>query len=340
MDTKQVSILGVVAAAALALTAYTYSTSPQRFAGDKRGAPVFPGLVAKANDIASISIRDTGRTFVVERTDKGFFEKDSSYPVKPMLFRDLVGNAVTLSFEEAKTADEKRYGDLGLGDPEKEKPEKAGREVTFRDSKGAVIASFWVGSREASVGGARAGQYMRVGADKQAWLVRGTTTVPTPHTSWFEINFFNMNKDTLEAVAISGGELPEIRLASAKKGEDLRLATDAPEGRKEDTNKSLRVAFMVDPLSFEEVRQAKEEIKPDARKVVVRDRDGLVVTITAVGKLEDGWVRIAAEGTTEDAKKRAEELKAKFEGFEFKLIPRYGEVMGWKIEDFTEPVKS
>jgi len=217
MDKKQVTILGAVAVAAVALTAYTYNTSPTRFANDRRGVAVFPGLTAKANDITSISIRDTTKTFTVERTDKGFFDKDSKYPVKPELFRDLVGTAATLSFEETKTADEKRYADLGLGDPAKEKPEKAGREVTFRDKNGGVIASFWVGSRENSVGGARAGQYMRFGNDKQTWLVRGTTNVPAPHTAWFEINFFNMNKDALESVEISGGGLPDIKFASAKK---------------------------------------------------------------------------------------------------------------------------
>lgn len=340
MNSKQVTILGCVAAAAIALTAYTYSTSPQRFAGDKRGAEVFPGLAAKANDIASITIRDKERSFTIERTDKGFFDRDSKYPVKPELFRDLVANAVTLSYEEAKTADEKRYADLGLGDLEKDKPEKTGREVTIRDGKSNVLAAFWVGSRESTVGGARAGQYIRLSSEKQTWLVRGTTNVPAPHTAWFEINFFNMNKDALESIEMTGGGLPDIRLASAKKGDDIKLATAVPEGRKEDPNKALRVAFMVDPLSFDDVRQPKEEVKPDARKFVARDRDGLVVTVTDVGTLDDGWVRISVEGTTEDSKKRAEELKPRMEGFEFKLIQRYGEVMGWKLEDLTEEIKS
>ena len=340
MDKKQVSILAGVAAIAVALTAYTYSTSPARNAGDRQGVAVFPNLAAKANDIAEVSIRDATRTFTVERTEKGFFDKDSKYPVKAELFRDLVANAVTLSYEEAKTADDKRWADLGLGDPGKDKPEKSGREVTFRDKGGAVIATFWAGSREASVGGARAGQYMRFGADKQTWLVRGTTNIPAPHTAWFEINFFNMNKDQLESVEMSGGELPDIKFASAKKGEDLKLAAEMPEGRKEDTNKTLRVAFMVDPLSFEEVRQPKEQASPTARKLVAKDRDGLVVTVTSIGKLEDAWVKISVEGTTDESKKRAEDLKPKIEGFEFKLIPRYMEVMGWKLEDFTEAVKS
>ncbi len=340
MNSKQVSLLGVIAAAAVALTTYTYNTAPQRFAGDRRGVAVFPDLAGKANDIATISIRDKDKTFTVERNERGFFDRDSRYPVKPELFRDLVGNAATLSFEESKTADEKRYADLGLADPEKDKSEKSGREVIIKDGKNNVLASFWVGNRENTVGGARAGQYMRFGADKQTWLVRGTTNVPAPHTAWFEINFFNMNKDALESVDFSGGGLPEIKFASAKKGEDLKLATPAPEGRKEDTNKSLRVAFMVDPLSFDEVRQPKEELKADGRKFVAKDRDGLVVTVTSVGKFEDGWMRIAVEGTNDESKKRAADLKPKMEGFEFKLIQRYSEVMGWKLEEFTEEVKS
>jgi len=88
------------------------------------------------------------------------------------------------------------------------------------------------------------------------------------------------------------------------------------------------------------VRKPKGEVKPDARKMVIMSRDGLKITITNVGELKDGWVRIAAEATGDKAKKAAADLKLKIDGFEFKLIDRYAEVLRWKLkENFTEENK-
>lgn len=340
MNTKHLIILGALAAAGIAANAVVYSTSPQRILTDKRGVMMFPDLISRANDIATISVRDKDGLFEVERKDKGFFEKDSGYAVKPELFRDVAAGAATLTYEEAKTADETRLGDLGLADPAKDKTDKAGREVTFRNAKGDIIAQFIAGNRDNTVGGARGGQFVRLANDKQAWLMRGAVNVPVPHTAWFEINLINMNKDALARVELSGGGLDAINLDSTKKGDDLKLLNAPPEGRKADSNKALRVAFMMDPLSFDGVRKPKEEVKPDARKLVAIGHDGLRITVTNVGDLKDGWVRIKAEGTDEASKKTAAELAPKVDGFEFKLIDRYNEVLGWKLEDFTEAVKS
>ena len=162
MNSKSVLVLAVVAAAAIAAAQFTRPSSPARITSDKRGVAVFPDFLNKANSVASISVRDKDKTFTVVRNDKGFFEKDSGYVVKDEIFRDLVASVATMSFEEAKTEDEKRYEDLGLVDPAKVKTDKAGREVTYFDASGKELAKLVVGNREANVGGARGGQYIRL----------------------------------------------------------------------------------------------------------------------------------------------------------------------------------
>lgn len=341
MNTKHVLVLACVTAIAVAGAVLTRPSSPERISGDKRGVAVFPGLLAKANSVASISVRDSKGTFTVVNTGKGFFEKDSNYPVKDDIYRDLVGATASLTYEEAKTEDDKRYGDIGLEDPAKSKAPKASREITLFDGGGKKLAQFFSGNRESNVGGARGGQYIRLPGEKRVWLVRGAANVPAPHTAWFEINLVNLAKAALLNVELSGGGLEDLKFASANKDADLKLMTAVPEGRKENTTNTLRIAFMVDPISFDQVRKPKGEVKPDARKMVVMSRDGLKITITSVGELKDGWVRIAAESTDDKSKKQAAELKAKVDGFEFKLIDRYAEVLRWKLkENFTEAVKS
>jgi hypothetical protein len=342
MNTKHVLVLACVAAVAVAGTMVTRPTSPDRITSDKRGVAVFPDILKKANDVVGISVRDTSKIFTVVNTGKGFVEKDSRYPVKDDIYRDLVGAAASLTYEEAKTADEGRYSDVGLADPQKEKAaNKAGREVTLLDAAGKKLAQFYVGSRESNVGGARGGQYIRLPGEKRVWLVRGAANVPSPHTAWFEINLINLNKAALAKVELSGGGLEDLKFESANKDADLKLLNTPPQGRKENTTNTLRLAFMVDPISFDDVRKPKGEVKPDARKMVVMSRDGLQITITNVGELKDGWVRISAESTDDKSKKAAAELKPKIDGFEFKLIDRYAEVLRWKLkENFTEAAKS
>ncbi|MGE3248125.1 MAG: DUF4340 domain-containing protein [Beijerinckiaceae bacterium] len=309
MNAKYVLALAVVAAAAVAGAAITRPVNPARLSSDKRGTAVFPDLLNKANSVATITVRDKDKAFTVVRTKDSFTEQTSGYAVKDDIFRDLVAAAATLSYEEAKTADEKRYEDLGLADPEKVKTDKAGRLVTLKDDKGLTLASFYAGNRESNVGGARGGQYIRLPDDKRAWLVRGAANVPAPHTAWYEINLINLNKQALAKVDISGGGMEELKFESANKDADLKLLNPVPEGRKENTTNTLRVAFMMDPISFDDVRKTGTEVKPDARKIVAMSRDGLKITITNLGELKDGWVRIEAEATTDKAKKEAEELK-------------------------------
>lgn len=340
MNMKHLYVLGALAVLGVTANAIVYSTSPQRILTDKRGTALFPNLINRANDVAAITVQDKDAVFTAVRNDKGFFDQASGYPVKPEIFRDLVGNAAVLAYEEAKTSDEARHGDLGLADPLKDKTDKAGRIVTLRDDKGGVIAQFTAGNRDNTVGGARGGQFVRIGSEKQVWLARGGVNVPVPHTAWFEINLINLNKDALARVEITGGGIDDIYLDSTKKGDDLKLLNAPPDGRKADNNKALRVAFMVDPISFDGVRKPQGEVKPDARKLVAKAHDGLEITIVSVGDLKERWVRISAKGTNEESKKRAAELAPKIDGFEFQLIERYAEVLGWKLEDFTEEAKS
>lgn len=340
MNSRTVLVLAAVAAAAVVTAQLTRPTSPARITTDKRGVAVFSDFLGKANTVTSIAVRDKDKSFTVVRNDKGFFEKDSGYPVKDEIFRELVAAVATMSFEEAKTADEKRYEDLGLADPAKVKTDKAGREVAYFDASGKELARLVVGNREANVGGARGGQYIRLAGDNRAWLVRGAANVPAPHTAWFEINLINLDKKALQSVDLSGGGLPTLNLESKDANSDLKLTNAIPAGRKENTTNTLRVAFMMDPISFDDVRKARGEVKPDARAAVAISRDGLKITIINVGELKDGWVRIEADALTQKAEKQAEDLRKKIDGFEFKLIDRYAEVLRWTMDDLTEAVKS
>ncbi len=338
MNVKQTGILAVVAAAAVIATALSQHTSTQGFATDKRGEAVFPNMVAKLNDVASVTIRDSEKTFTVEKRDDGFVAQDSNYPVKGDLFRDLAVGVAMLAYEETKTANPARYADLGLAETGAA-PDTVGRQVTLKDAKGATMANVIVGNRDQTVGGARGGLYMRLPDQPQTWVARGDLRVPAPHAAWFEINLTNVGRDALADLKISGGGLDEIAASSEKKGADLKLA-NAPEDREADTSKVMRLSFMVDPISFQDVRKQEGAAAADARTLTVTSRNGVRITATVLGALGDGWVRYKVEPTSEEGNAEAAELKKKMEGFDFKLGPNEIEMLGWGMKDVTtEPKK-
>ncbi len=342
MNVKQLGALGIATLLAVATAVWTVQTSPQNIASDRRGDRVFPELLSRANDVVTIAIRDDDRTFTVERRGDGFFDKDSGYVVRPESFRDMVGGASSLTFEESKTSDPNRFVDLGLGEPGKGLGDKAGREVVMRDAKGRALASVFVGNRDNTVGGARGGTFLRFPGQQQTYLARGEMRVPVPHAAWFEINLINFTRDKLAKLELKGGGQGEYLLTSDPKGSELKLVTEV-EGRAPDGGKVLRLSFMVDPISFQDVRAPKGEVKPDARQYISTSHDGLRVAVTSVGDQKEGWVRMQVDTTADAndaAKKEAADLAPKMHGFEFKLSQNDIDQMSWTLQDLTTEPKS
>jgi hypothetical protein len=338
MNMKQIGTLGVLAALAAGAASLSMASGPQGFATDKRGQIVFPGLTQKANDVMSITIRDFERSFTVERREDGFYNKESGYPVKPEAYRDLVGSAALLTFEETKTADPARMADLGLAEPGAA-PEAVGRDMAFRDAKGNVLAALTVGNADATVGGARGGTFIKLPDQKQAWLVRGQMRVPVPHAAWYEINFINIQRDSLAGITITGGGMDEIITKAEKKGDDITLV-NAPEGRVGDGSKLMRLGFMVDPISFQDVRKAEGAASADARKMIVTSWKGYTITYTAIGDVADGWVRFTTQLTSDLGKEEAEDFRRKTEGFDFKLAQHEIDMLRWSMKDVSQEPKS
>src|SRR5262245_42672098 len=134
MNTKHLVPLAVLAVVSVAATALVLRTSTTTIASDRRGETVVPSLLAKAqsNEITGLSVRDSAGTITVELRGNRFVAADSGYPVKMDTISDLVASSAQLAFEEARTADSSRYGDLGLTDPAEKDAKDPGKEIAFR----------------------------------------------------------------------------------------------------------------------------------------------------------------------------------------------------------------
>ncbi len=184
MNAKHLTTLAVLAAISIGATAWVLQTSAPTVASDRRGETVVPSLAAKANDITGLSIRDGAGTLAIERRNNRFVAADSGYPIKTDPVRDVVASSADLSFQEARTSDPARYGDLGLADPG---AKDAGKEITFRTA-GGELASFVVGNRDTTVGGPTGGVFIRLKGQPQTFLARGDVRLPVVRSDWFVLH--------------------------------------------------------------------------------------------------------------------------------------------------------
>jgi hypothetical protein len=330
MNARQLIVLAGLAIVSVVATTAVMKTSATTVASDRRGEAVVPALRTRAGELTGLTVRDGDTTMAVERRDDRFVATESGYPVKLDTVREIVASSAELGFEEARTNDPARYGDLGLADPGKE---NAGKEIVFR-SGNAELADIIVGNRDATVGSARGGQYVRFKGQPQTWLARGTVQLPATLTGWFVPVDFDVKRNEIKKLELTGGgrDAVTVEMTSQTPGE-LTLQ-NVPEKRQPETFKVSQIATLIDAFSFQDVRKRGAAAPADARHFVA-ETDGLRLTFTNVGAPSDGWVQITAEATNDAKREQSKAITAKTEGFEFRLPSQQTEILSWTVNDLT-----
>jgi hypothetical protein len=336
MNTRQLTVLAALAVICVGVTAAVlHTTNANTIASDRRGERVLPTLAGKANEITGLAVHQGTDTLSIDRRDNGFVAADSGFPVKADAVRDVVAGSVELTFEEARTSDPARYGDLGLADPG---AAEGGKEITFR-TVGGEIGDVVVGNRDNSVGGPFGGVFVRLKGQPQTWLARGNVRLPPERADWFAPVDLGVKRSDIKKIELSGGGREAVTAATtAEKPNELTLE-NVPEKHVADAFKLSRLPTFIESFAFQDVRK---QAKPadDSRRLVAEVGDGLRLTITSVGELADGWVQIVAEATNDAARDKAKAINAKVEGYDFRLPPHQVEVLGWTIADLTNEQKS
>jgi len=336
MNAKYLTTLAVLAAISVAATAWVLRSSAPTVVSDRRGETVIPSLMAKANEITGLTVRDGTNTLAIERRDNHFVASDSGYPIKTDAVRDVIASSAELSLEEVRTSDPARYGDLGLADPG---AKDAGKEITFRTAAGE-LASFVVGNTDPTVGGATGGIFIRLKGQPQTFLARGNVRLPSGGRSgWFVPFDLDIKRNEIMKIELVGGGRDGVTVtANAEKPGEFTLA-DVPEKRTADTFKVGRFATLIEGFTFNDVRKATKPAD-DARRMVVEAGEGLHVVLTAVGDPTEGWLQITVEAKSDAAKDKAKLIASKVEGYDFRVPSYQVEMFGWTMNDLTNEQKS
>lgn len=334
MTPRHLVVMAVLAVVSVGAAAAVLRTGTAVITSDRRGERVLPALAAKPNEITSVTIRQGGEPLAIDRRDGGFVTADTGFPIKADSVRDLIAGSIELTFEEARTADPARYGELGLAEPGAS--DGAGRRIVVR-SAGGDLADFVLGNRDTGVGGAGGGVFVRLAGQPQTWLARGNVRLPARRADWFEAVDLGVKRDDIRKIVLAGGGRDSVTISvAADKPGELTIES-VPENRAADTGKLARLTSLVENFSFEDVRK-RSQPAGDARRVTIDVGDAMRLVVAAAG--EPGWVQIAVEPVGDARREQVSALAAKVAGYDFRLPADRAELIGWTMDDLTNEQKS
>lgn len=313
--------LAFVALATVALMQRASETAPKF-----TPRPLFPALRGEVNQVAQIHVKGANSDFhIVKNDDKGWTVVERhGFPAAFAPVRAAAIGMSELEIVEPKTANADFLDALNLG-----APEKKGRGVLLavEDKAGKNLAEAVFGKNAGAPDTmGRAGIFVRLPNENQAWLARGTVTASAEIGDWLDKNVVTVGRERIRQTDVAPFEGPAYTVVRDTKDQaDFRL-TELPKGRELAYDSAPDgVAAGIVNFEFDDVRPIAEVDFTKAAQITTRTFDGLIVHVRIVmtGTDEkDYWASVTAEAESADAQAEAMLITARASGWAFKL-PEY-----------------
>lgn len=222
----------IVAAGAVAASKMRGSEN----AAASTGELVLSVLQERVNDVHSILIESKDGPVTLEHGAAGWSlaEKDG-YGADSAKVRALVLGLREARILEQKTANQKRFGKLGLDAPS---GTSSSKRVTLSDEKGAEIATLLIGHQRTSPGGAPQGSsvrpddqfYVHVGGEAPAVLAAGALRIDASPSSWMDQQLINIGRDRIRAARVTHPNGSVVAAAREEMDATELEALDIPDG--------------------------------------------------------------------------------------------------------------
>jgi hypothetical protein len=325
MKPRSFAALAVVTVVVAAIAIATYAAQNRWSQAKVSGAGLFPGLAAQASGIARIELKQGDKTLTLARDKEGWSLADrGGYPAKPGAVRALLVKLAEAELVEGKTSNKERYALLELEDPAAK--DAKSRLLRLLDDKGAVIAEAVVGKKRFDAfGGSKSGTYVRKLDDAQTWLSNADLAVSAAVRDWVQANVLDLPAAKIGKVTVEiPGEEPLVIARDAADATKYALV-GMPEGKKLKEGAGVdSIVRAAGNIELEDVRKPAAAAAPpgDVSVARIEDDGGLAVTVKLRKEGEDTWVSLEATGADGDAKKTADEITKRTQGWEFK-VPTY-----------------
>jgi hypothetical protein len=361
----QFVVLAAASAVSVVLALGVYASTNRWSAGKVEGATFLPELAKGINTVGAIEVTQGGQTLTIERAGQAWKVRDrGGYPAKPETARTLLVALAQSQLIEPRTSVRDKLALLELEDPAGK--DAKSRRVRVLDTSGKPISDVVLGkTRYEAFGSGKGGMYVRRAADTQSWLATGDPRVTADIKDWVDIKVFasdatkatrltidNPGEESLviERTPPEANEPPKDATAEAKdanappkppappsKDGKFRLAA-MPDGKKLKQGVTMdSIIESFGSIDLEDVR--KLEATPTGNTVQVlklESEGGPAVTFRLRKDGDASWLSFSAAGSEGEAKKKADEINAKAQGWEFKIPSWKAEQIGKRRADLFE----
>lgn len=348
LTVRSVVILAAVTLAAVLGAGAAVLLRQQATLSTAAGDIAFADLQKRFADIAAIDLawrKDDAVERLSLTLDAGVWKiaEKGGYPADPAKVRAFVLALSELRLVEPKTSDPERYARLGVGDVET--PGSEALEVRVEDKTGKPILGVLVGKTREGAGGEML--YLRNPAEARSWLAAGRVSAEKSVAAWTDGKILDLGQKRMQEIrlAAADGAVLEVR---RKDDSDRPFAiVGMPEDR--ELASFYTINEIVDGLAelpFEDVRPLSGlSFDQTLGNAVYQTKDGLTV-IVDFARLpgpkgaEEIWTHYAVQAATdagEDVKREGEALKARLDGWAFRLADHRLARLRHTLETATKP---
>ncbi len=291
MNPRSLLLLLIVTVAFLVAAVAVYTTRAPERPDTLEGEPLFPDLIDRINDVASITVRAATER-VDLRFDNGIWRLDSraGYPADFELAKQTVLGLAQLAIVEPKTADPARYDRLGVGALTASTPLEAQTfEIRLADEAGQPLVALIIGDR--AVGAQTNHRYVRKPDEQQSFLASCQIPSISSSLSWIDRRVFEVDRARFRRVTIEHADGELIALSTDDAGNTWSVE-EIPEGQEEvRPNIGLAVGTALATVRLDDVAQSDEFDGADPiASVHAETTDGLWIDARVFERDGDRWV--------------------------------------------------
>lgn len=222
------TVIGLAVAAGIAvIAAIALGTARQPEAPEAKAATAtLPEFDNHLNDIRSLSFTGPGQKLIatVEKGEGGWSVKEKGrYPADAGKVREYLLKLSQSRLLEAKTANEQRYAELGVGD------------ITAADAKGLLLAVDGLGKPvQLILGNVNVrgdATFVRRAGDKQSWLAKGNLLPDKTAANWLDRSIIDIPATRVREVVIERPNAKPLRVAKQQPADSHFVIADLPKGR-------------------------------------------------------------------------------------------------------------
>ena len=329
---RNLLVLAALTAIAVIAAIVAVTGAQRSVTTDFKPRPLFAGLADRLDQVQTIEYTFTRGLegpdkIEITRKQDGIWRLPSrdGYPADPKLVKKALLGLSEMEAYEPRTANKEWHRNLGLLAPE---DLGAAVRVMFRDAEGKPMASLLVGhvpDQTVDAGG-QGMIYVRRDGEDQTWLARGRLPLFKQSNDWLAPDFLDLDAKDIASVTLwAGTEHPVVLKRETPETEHFSIA-NLPDDRVSRGGPVLDgVATVLAGAKFDDVLKAKNFNFPDGSPAVeLTTYDGLKLTIVMNGAGGGLWGKIDVAAMDDAAKDRAKKLRARVDGWAYKLPSKVG----------------